>query len=296
MVLRLTLALFLAAWVSAGEPATQERVESLVTTLCISEADFDMTSQDGTDRYKAAAIRAEMATDLLTTILTKQPRAWRWARASLQRLPRGKSRHDQKTRMVEVLSLDADPSSRVLLTAELKRNAKQFPSKALIRLDRHGVKEARTRLIQVVNEKPGFGNLQAAIHLGLAGCKASRPVLTWARDKSAVMHRFTSDAYGTALALRRLGDASSWKDLRSRAGRAVAAYLKKDNFETARWYAIQLEFYVGLTKAKDDIDVLALNQACTSYVVARMSEIDSMEDLHRLLQACAPEDTSVPHR
>ena len=283
MLIRFTLMAAVTATVAtAGDAPLQKEAKQLASQLRVSAADHDFGSQEGRDSYKMAAMRAEKATTKLTRLLMRHEGAWPWVREDLRRWPDPKTHGDLRSRLLEILALDPDPKSHKLLAAELERDPGAFPRKALMRLDSHGNKAARTRLVRVVAGKPGFANLDAAIHLGLSGDKASRDVLVWARDKSALMKRFDSKSYGVALALHRIGDSGAWKTLRRRAVESIA---NANDFATARWFAVQLEFYSKLAKRKK-VDVATLDFACSSFVESRSAEVRTKDDLETLLRGC----------
>ena len=95
-----------------------------------------------------------------------------------------------------------------------------------------------------------------------------------------------SYSYGTAVALKRLGDAEAWKEIVQRATNKVEAYLDDDDLKTARWYAVQLEFYARLAKGGKGAkaNVLMLDNDCASFAVKRIAEIESADQVRELLK------------
>jgi hypothetical protein len=71
-----------------------------------------------------------------------------------------------------------------------------------------------------------------------------------------------------------------------RACEQVGTYVAQHDLETARWYALQLEYYSRLAESRGPIDLLELDGGCASHVAARRPEVDTVEDLHEILQRC----------
>jgi len=269
------------------EAELQARVEKLVAQVRVAAADFDFSTQRGQDAFKMADVRASEASGSLLMMFQQYPKAWRWARPGLRDLPREAKRRDLKLRLIELLSHDADKETLELLAAELKADARGIRVRAIIRMDRNDVVGAAKALDTIVAEKPGYRNLEAAIHLGFKGKKNAKPVLDWALSSGAGKRDFMGLTYGTAIAYKRLGNAKPWQELSRRARDEVDKYLKADDFKTARWYALQFEYYSGLAKSKGAIDVLALDGAAARHVRTRSRQIETIKDLHELLQSCA---------
>jgi len=76
--------------------------------------------------------------------------------------------------------------------------------------------------------------------------------------------------------------------MRRRAGAEVARALKQDDFATARWFALQLEFFAGVAARADRVDVPDLDDACASHVARRIPDVRTVEDLHDLLRHLRP--------
>lgn len=277
------IALLLAGTNPAG---LKEHIERLVAQARVSAADFDLKTKEGQEAFKNADVRAAEASGELMVILLKHPDAWAWARPELRKMPAAADRRDLKLRMIEMLAWDPDPTSVKILDRELKADARGIPVRAIIRMDAHGSAVAAKALAAIVKQEPSFHNMEAAIHLGLKGDKQAAPVLEWAVTSGAGTRDFNSFSYGTALACKRLGDDGPWKAMVKRARDQVGKSLAQEDIKTARWYALQLEYYSRLAASKGPIDLLALDGGCASHVAGRMPEVESVEDLHEVLQRC----------
>jgi len=279
-------AAFLVLAAGAAEDGLKDKVEKLVAQVRVSEADFDLSTPRGQEAYKAADMAAAEAGGELLAALQKHPEAWKWARPGLK-LPRAAERRDLKYRLIELLAHDSDAETLKLLDAELAADAKAFPVRSIIRMDANGAPGAAKALDKLVAEEPGFRNLEAAIHLGLKGKKNALPVLQWAIESGAGKRHFFGVSFGTAIALKRLGNPTPWMEIRARCGDEVSKYLKLDEFSTAARYALMLEFYSRLAAGDGRIRVLDLDGDCNRHIAKRTPEVSSAEDLHELLQDCA---------
>lgn len=268
---------------AGDENSLEHHVRKLVDALRVSHLDFDMSTEEGQDKFKKSYMMAEKARQELVAVLQKKPEAWAWARPSLQKLPRDPERTEVRVRLVEILALDSDASSRALLVKELKESPKTFSIKAMIRMDESGVPEATEALHQLVKDKPGLKNLYPAIHLGMKGQAVAKPVLEWARNDAKVNRYLGSWSYGTAVALKRLGAGEAWSEIVRRATNQVEASLDDDDLKTARWYAVQLEFYAKLVKG-GKASVLTLDMDCASYSKKRSAEITDADQVRELLK------------
>ncbi|MHC4958054.1 MAG: hypothetical protein ACYTGN_06725 [Planctomycetota bacterium] len=283
-MLRIMLIVLLAAPVALAGPEAPKSLKEAVQQLRFSKADVDWTSDKCKEHFQRGYKAARIAMEHLRKATSESPKAWKTIRADLQKLPTDPERRDVKERLIDILAWDQHESSRALLKRELKADPDAFSAVTLITLDRADMPAASRRLVTLVQQEPSYYNLYAAIHLATKGDASGRRVLEWASTEPKMTERLGPVPYAIALGLRRLGDEDNWRTLVQRVTNTIEACLDEDELKRARWYVVQLEFYTGIAQSKKAFDVLALYPKCSEFAKKRMEEIETANDVRKLLE------------
>ena len=272
----------MSTWEREREVAVEASVKRLVAHLRTSEADFDLTTQEGCDEYKRRYHLAQQAEEELRTLAERDAKVWEWARPGLSDFSRDPKRRDAKRRQIRLLAVAADASTKKLLASELAKDPACFDARVLIAVDRAGVKGARARLLELVAAEPSMSTLPVAVHLGMQGCKEARPTLDWAMRSVAKKPFLGALDYGAALALKKLGQPDPWRHVVQRVHKEVKACLDADNIQAAAHHALRLEYFASLGA---DADFERADRESGLRASQRMREIESSADLEKILGA-----------